>query len=1134
MVRIRRKVSRLDKEADRANRQRILNFDGKPFWPLNAPGMPEPGPNFLEAARAMGDSTIFEKKTKNKKKEVVFVPGRELITLYNRALRQPGFSMNVLLRPGTYAPVTFVPGHIWGQHSRQWIESQADASIAVPAVDGPHRADVMVIGKMPWRDETKALRQLVGISGEVLNQLVEQLRIRGAAKWYVTNLIKFCPPDGVTNIKAAWIHDCRILLAQELRIVRPKYILCLGADASKALLGATYNVGYMDGRVVPYEFPVHLSHDEEPEIHRAQVMTVIHPTEAAKEQAKRRIIERGMSRFSLLLSGVDFTKAEDDLDHRVIDTLEDAEAWVEEVNAYFADKPKKEKLVAWDAEWQGQHPMNKGSYLRTIQASWAPKCAVCFKLAHQGGKLAFRDRDGKPAIKRLMKLLQTFSDDKRAVGHFLVADLEWLNYYGFDPIRNCKAPLDPDEKGRPAWVRLRRGEGWLDTAMMTHSIEETAPLGLESLTMRYSTCPRYDIPLEDWKKTYVKERGIKAGALEGYGDCPDKILIPYANYDADATLRVALSLLPLLDCDYDGNCCWESCWEKMTIQPVILAVHKNGIKVDRKKIDRLTTVFLDARTQQEQKIRDWADWPDFNVRSTQQVKEFLFGTALNGKLSAEGRPVRIRPSGARSLRVEPLLDTSKPPRRWEDIKARGQERDASPGTGKLILSILAQDNLNVSEQINWLRDYRFLDQVLKSILRPPVSDEQGDWLHDDDGNFEYDAGLAYSIDDDGRVRTHLYPTAETGRWKSSRPNLQNISKSRDPDYKRILGDLYNDKLRSVLIAEEGFGLVEFDYTGAELYGMALMAGDKTMIGHAQRSLYPDSGYDKQGKKVKGGKEPHPDYYDIHSNVAVLAFQIKVNNHIPYSGKKNKDHPLYGKTAAQILDLPVGAPLPANKFALFVVDKIHFRTLAKNVIFGIAYGRGAKAIALQAKEQGVAVTADEAQIVIDTIFAMYPELVPFFAEAKERALKERWLCHCFGSFRRFIGTNDNKIEGEFERQAMNFPIQGMIASAVNRGLARLHQLICDYGLEDDVRMLLQIHDAGLLEVRHELIGWVVEKLIPYAMVECVSIFPTTLDGVPTGAGPFHLGLDIMVEKAWGGAKFSVEECEEYGIPLKYAA
>src|ERR1019366_9102321 len=175
--------------------------------------------------------------------------------------------------------------------------------------------------------------------------------------------------------------------------------------------------------------------------------------------------------------------------------------------------------------------------LRTVQCAWAEKKAVCFKVTHQGGKKAFRDRDGKHAMKRLARLLNKLMIGKRAVGHFLVSDLEWLNYYGIDPIASCPVPLEP-KNGVLAWERLRNGEGWLDTAYMNHAVEETAPLGLEMLTMRYTTAPRYDIPLEDWKKSYCQEKGIKSGALEGYGNATDKVLVPYACLHHDSLVQL--------------------------------------------------------------------------------------------------------------------------------------------------------------------------------------------------------------------------------------------------------------------------------------------------------------------------------------------------------------------------------------------------------------------------------------------------------------------------------------------------------------------------------------------------------------------------------------------------------------------
>lgn len=1043
------------------------------LYPLDAPGLPVPGPDFIDHAMDLGDTTQVEtiKEKGTRKTTTRVVPGDILFELHRKALREPGFTMPVTTRPGKREVVTFIPGHIWGQHIQQW---QTEA-LTAPLVDGPHPAKVMVIGKMPGREEANELRNLVGPSGEILVTMIDQLRIKGSADWYVTNLIKFRPPDGGQNLKANWLNDCKHLLHQELRLVKPDYILCLGADASKALLGPKFTVSYMEGRVEEFTFDVGFD-PEEPQLHTSLVMTVLHPAQVAREQSQARILERGLARWNLLLKGVRFDKEERGLDHRTITTLEELEELLDEIDR---DPEKTDKVIACDAEWHGQHPVNAGSYLRLFQFAWKPKHAACVRLRAAGGKIAFFDENGKPAIKRAFRLLQKWFADKRVVGHYFNADLEWLVATGLDLRGSYAVPRYDTEDGTPAWVRTRT-EGGADTALMAHAIEETASFGLEALAMRYTTAPRYDIPMQEWCTAQREQYKV----LEGYGEAPDSLIIPYSVYDADATLRLFYELDDLLDRDYEGNCCREAFWETSIAAPAVLEIHRNGIVVDRERVDELTTAFLEARNKAQEKIRTWAKWPTFNIRSAYAVREFLYGAKLNRMLTKDGQEyVRIRPPGARTLRVTPILDTSKRPKLWSEIVEKGKEADHTPGTNKTILSLLAQDNLEVFEQINWIRDFRFLDQVLKSVLRPPVSDKEGVWLRDDDNGLVYDAGLAACVCDDGRVRTHVYQTKETGRWSSARPPLQNISKQRDADYERLLGKKYEHKLRSILTVSPGHVLIEADYIGAELYGMAIMAGDANMINHALRNQLP---------------EEHPDYYDIHSNVACLAF---------------------------------GLQCEPTKKGLKAINKAHFRILAKNVIFGIAYGRGAKAIALAAREQGIHVTVEDAQKVIDTIFAMYPGLVPFFDECRRRAREERWLCHCFGRFRRFPFASDFALEGEFERQAMNFPIQGMIASAVNRAMSHIYHYREEVGEPDMYRILLQIHDAILLEVPYANVAHVVDKVLPYAMVQRVPIYPTTLDGIPTGRGPYYLGIDTEVAEHWG-EKISQARCLELGIPTRF--
>lgn len=1118
------------------------------FWPLSAPGMPAIGPDFLMAAYALGDATI---KTDKHGIPSEYAESAILDDLHKRALRQAGFTMAVQ-SGNDRVPVQFIPGHIWGQYAQEWQASLLSNG-AKKHVDGPQKAKVMVVGKMPWVEEHAEMRNLVGTSGQILSDTVEKLKIKGARYWYVTNLVKFMPPDNSTRLRANWIKDCLPLLHEELRIVRPDYILCLGSDATKAILGKDYGVRNMEGRCVEKIIPLAFNdRDDTNPQHIAKVMTVIHPAEVSRDNTQLRVFERGMARFGQLITGVSFLEHESDIDHRVIDNYDDAVLWAAEVKKDLDKKRRTSSrvLMAWDCEWQGRHPLNHDSYLRTIQISWDLKKAVCFKIAHAGGALAFRDKEGKPAIKRLAKLLNEVSEGTTMVGHFINADLEWLHYYGIYPEQDI--PVDP-EGNKEAWELLREGRGCYDTALATHAIEETAQLGLEILTARYTNAPRYDLKLEEYKKKRKVEAAMSDGEeLNGYGDIPDNILHFYALYDADVTYRLMVELLQYLDNDYFDKNCWVPFWESMLTQPVILDIHKNGMFVDRARIDKLTVNFMQARHVVFERVKEEAAWPEMNLRSTDQVKEYLFGFKLNNRREKNGDHKRLSPLEANLLNLKPITDTGKPPRLWDKIVAEGLEFKSNPSTSKASLAILAEDNLDKADQIKGVLDARLLDQTLKSILRPPVeilkqepvddtkkkgkkaskskivNPYKAQFFINDDGFMEYEAGLANSVDDDGRVRTNLRPTAETARWKSSRPNLQNISKSRDDDYTRLLGEEnYKTKLRSVLIAgghlpkpalparpqklawinnvpgevkkREDHActkqklLFDFDYTGAELFAMAIMAQDENMIDHARRGALPDEGYDEKGNRVKGGKFPHPDYYDIHSNIAVLAFNLTC---------------------------------PPTKKGLADAGKKKFRILAKNVIFGVAYGRGAKAIALQARENKNPISPETAQKVIDTIFDTYPRLESFFEKAKERASRYQWLCNSFGRYRRFPKADDPKIRADFERQAMNYPIQSMIAGCVDRGLAKLRQIIRQQGLQDYIKIVLQIHDAAVLEVDPEYADHAMD-LVNYAMQACVPIYPTDLEGKPLGTGPFHLGLDRSLEINWG-EEISEEKCHEWGI------
>ena len=1062
-----------------------------PLYPLDSPGMPVPGPDFCAMALAKGDDTEMELVSPAKgkaKKPVITKAGRVLMDLYRRALYGNNFAINLSVE-GEKKVMPITAGHLWGQ---------LDGC-------GPERAEVMVLGKMLGTEENQKSRNLIGPAGQYLLETLRKLGVKGMPRWYVTSLLKIEHPDKTKDsgtIKPVWIKEFLPLLHQELRLVQPKFILCLGADALKAITNdSKLSVANMEGRVVELKYPIHASVDDEPEYKTALVSVVYHPAYVLKANELQRPFEEQISRFAKTIKGERPDLVEDDIDHRLIDNEADLVKLIKEVRECKESyEPGGGAVIAVDAEWHGEHPNNAGAYMRTIQFSWAHKKAACIVLRHAGGAPAFLDKFGTPNTKRAIKLLEkVLKSDKtrkvRMVGQFLNADLEWLVYEGLDLREEFKAP--------ETWQETR-SKGGFDTGLAAHALDETADYKLEHMALRYVGCPRYDLPLQKWKTSWCSERKIVAGDLEGYGECPIEVLGPYGNYDADVTRRLYVTFQKLLDRDRFGNCCREAFWVSQRAAPSVLEIHQTGIMVDRTRVDELTETYLAVRTRLQEEIRAWAKWPEFNVNSTFHVREYLFGEELNGKRNEKDptSTIRLRPKGARTLGLQPLFDTSKRPVAWHDVVAKGLQKKSNPGTNKSVLALLAQEAqehsftdkrgrrrvVDRSSHVNLVRNYRFISQVLKSTLRPPKIEKDPEtkkesWVKDATGHWVYLKGLAASICDDGRVRTHMYQTKETGRWSSARPPMQNFAKQREKDYKEILGQDYKYPLRSILMASPGHALVEADFIGAELFGMAMMAGDPVMIDHCIRNQL---------------EEHEPNYYDIHSNIAVFAFRLDC---------------------------------PATKEGLDSIGKKELRIVAKAVIFGIAYGRGAKAIALSAKEQGVPVSVHEAQQIIDAIFEMYPRLKPFFDECQGRALEPRWLCGPFGRFRRFSPCFDPKMVGDVQRQAMNFPIQGMIADAVSRAMDYLDAYRTD--VEDiPYKIVLQVHDAVLLEVPGEHVPAVVDRVLPQCMKHSVPIYPATLDGMPTGEGPYHLGIDTDVQMNWG-VTMSAEECLKLGFSPKYA-
>jgi hypothetical protein len=297
---------------------------------------------------------------------------------------------------------------------------------------------------------------------------------------------------------------------------------------------------------------------------------------------------------------------------------------------------------------------------------------------------------------------------------------------------------------------------------------------------------------------------IKAGSVES-----GKVFVEqsYSAWDADATLRLerlynGFNGEPgLLDCDEFGLSSRNGYWLNMASFLAFLEMEMNGIEADRRRADDLVDVFMEVYDALLVRFRTRIRWPSFNPASANQCRELLFGEELNGSRDKEtGATRRLRPdwssprAGSRPgnrrleplnpkcLNLVPIKAAGQKGMTWERVLQRGQVHLYNPSTDKSTLSIMGWKHPLVAE----LRDLRYVNQVLKGVLRKPRF-EDGAYVKDDEDLYEYDGGLVYWVSrHDHRVRTHFFPV-ETGRISSSRPNLTNVGKSREADYERILG-----------------------------------------------------------------------------------------------------------------------------------------------------------------------------------------------------------------------------------------------------------------------------------------------------------------------------------------------------------
>ena len=121
--------------------------------------------------------------------------------------------------------------------------------------EGHKGATMMLIGEQPGDYEDVAGKPFVGPAGKIMDRALEEAGI-DRAQVYVTNAVKHFKwePRGKRRIhkkpNSREITACRPWLEAELRIVKPKLVVAMGATAAQTIFGPTFRVTRERGKVL--------------------------------------------------------------------------------------------------------------------------------------------------------------------------------------------------------------------------------------------------------------------------------------------------------------------------------------------------------------------------------------------------------------------------------------------------------------------------------------------------------------------------------------------------------------------------------------------------------------------------------------------------------------------------------------------------------------------------------------------------------------------------------------------------------------------------------------------------------------------------------------------------------------------
>ncbi|MCR5761046.1 MAG: uracil-DNA glycosylase [Sphaerochaetaceae bacterium] len=152
-----------------------------------------------------------------------------------------------------------------------------------------NRPKVMVIGEGPGEKEDLTGRPFVGLAGEYLDKWLKAIGLSRETNTYIANVVKCRPPQN-RDPKDDEKEACKAFLYQQIALVMPSAILCVGKPAS------TLMTGKMDATMASLREKLFLFDSSIP------MVCTYHPAAVLRNMELRRPVWEDLKRLSSIIN----------------------------------------------------------------------------------------------------------------------------------------------------------------------------------------------------------------------------------------------------------------------------------------------------------------------------------------------------------------------------------------------------------------------------------------------------------------------------------------------------------------------------------------------------------------------------------------------------------------------------------------------------------------------------------------------------------------------------------------------------------------------------------------------------------------------------------------------------------------